>query len=261
MSDDDTEYREKSKLAAAGEDIVEGLRKKSVGDVAYGVAGVLDALGPVGWSAKAWDWYYAKLKAAAGTDPVWRAIEDRRQVDGGGSKIFLSEDLTFADYDVQRSIERRLTPEPLWYKAVRRTGQISCVHGLGEMTARYQRGRRGWADSDVGDMDHFLARVTADMLEHLADTSYGWPDNAEFPTFEDWTACLRRKAQDLRSWVDGGEHGKDVDAWYTLARDPKADPAATKVARDTMWADDKLRYDGAKAAMAWVAEHLGQMWD
>jgi hypothetical protein len=259
--EDSTEYREKSKLAEAGEDILEGLHRKNIGDVAYGVACAVDALGPVGWSEVAWHWYYAKMQTAARADPVWRAIEDRRRVDGGASKIFLSDDLTWADYEVQRGIERRLTPEPLWCKMIRRAGEASVVRGLSEVTARYQRAKRGWSNRDVCGAGEYLATITADMLDHLAAHSYGWPGDEEFPTFEDWAVCLQEKAQDLRSWGNGTGHSAEVSEWYELVRNPEADTAAIDEARATMWAEDKARYEKAKAAMAWVAEHLGQIWD
>ena len=37
------------------------------------------------------------------------------------------------------------------------------------------RGKRGWAPSDTWNLDVYLARVIGESLNHLADSTYGWP--------------------------------------------------------------------------------------
>ena len=41
----------------------------------------------------------------------------------------------------------------------------------------YHRMRYGWAPRDVWNLDHYLDRVLADTLDHLADSSHGTPAN------------------------------------------------------------------------------------
>lgn len=38
-----------------------------------------------------------------------------------------------------------------------------------------QRGRRGWADSDIWGMDGYLCEVMIPMLERLKDDKHGYP--------------------------------------------------------------------------------------
>lgn len=51
-----------------------------------------------------------------------------------------------------------------------------------------QRGRRGWADEDVWNLDHYLSGVIAGTLKHLADTSHSYP--LQYGDFDSWRTTL-----------------------------------------------------------------------
>ena len=72
-----------------------------------------------------------------------------------------------------------------------------------------------------------LCRSLGGQLLHLAATTHGWPAGEEFPTDEDWARTHRVHGQALLAY-DAGD----------------ADRAAA-----------------ARAALHWVADHLGQLWD
>ena len=59
----------------------------------------------------------------------------------------------------------------------------------------YQRASRGYADSDVWDLDAFYLNLFHDTLNHLAEHHHGYPGTEEFPTDEKWTAYLKEMAQ------------------------------------------------------------------
>lgn len=63
-----------------------------------------------------------------------------------------------------------------------------------------QRARRGWADTDVYDLDHYLADVIAGTLRRLADTDHGWPQSDEYPTYESFVNDLRKMADAFELW-------------------------------------------------------------
>ncbi|MCE5291817.1 MAG: hypothetical protein LLG14_21610 [Nocardiaceae bacterium] len=72
-----------------------------------------------------------------------------------------------------------------------------------------------------------MCRLLGEMLAQLAAVSHGWPGSEEFPTYESWTSELAAKSADL------------------LAYDP----------------DDEVSYAAAQAALHWIADHLGGLWD
>jgi len=259
-TEDPFDFLDKTKIGEALHDLIEALKKKSGVDAVRATARGIDAVGPVMWSKKAWDWYYEKMQARAKLDPAWNAIQDRRKNDHG-TITFLSDDLTLADWDTQSKIERELTPEPKWVKTVRAMDRFSASGFVGRAISGVQRAKRGWSESDVWGMDHHLARITAEMLDHLANTTHGWPGGDEFPTFEGWQEIVHEKAADLNAWVKGEDHGEETSAWYALKCDPAADPAVVEAAWDAMREHDEARYEAAKAAMVWVGEHLGGLWD
>lgn len=53
-----------------------------------------------------------------------------------------------------------------------------------------QRMRRGFADCDTWNLDTFLIKIIIRGLRHLADTTHGWPQSNEFPTYESWIDYL-----------------------------------------------------------------------
>lgn len=61
-----------------------------------------------------------------------------------------------------------------------------------------QRARRGYADTDVWDMDDWFLRVLPPMLRDLANDD-AYPGNPPFETEDKWTAWLNRMADDFES--------------------------------------------------------------
>jgi hypothetical protein len=77
------------------------------------------------------------------------------------------------------------------------------------------RGRHGWAPRDTWGLDHYLARVMAESIHHLADHSAGWP-GFEGQTYEDWTTELHKHAAVLA--VYGDDLDWELDPRPTLHR-------------------------------------------
>jgi hypothetical protein len=79
----------------------------------------------------------------------------------------------------------------------------------------FTRGYRGWADLDVWGLDHYVARVLAGSLRHLAKTCHGSPnefyDEANVGhEGHKWRAWLNDKA-DWFDWYYKDEDGASDD--------------------------------------------------
>lgn len=96
----------------------------------------------------------------------------------------------------------------------------------------WQRVFRGWDDYSTWSLDVHLSRTLGQQLVAMADIAHGHPEvNGWDYTFETWTADLRRHGGALQLYSEGW-----VDDWETTG-------------------------EPAQAALHWVAEHLGALWD
>jgi len=64
----------------------------------------------------------------------------------------------------------------------------------------FQRMYRGYSDYDVWNLDSYLSEFLAATIEHLANTTHGYPGNEEFPTPESWDAYLRIMAAEFKMY-------------------------------------------------------------
>ena len=58
----------------------------------------------------------------------------------------------------------------------------------------YQRITRGYCDADTYDLDSYYLDLFHATINHLADTTHGYPGTEEFPTPEAWDKYLRDMA-------------------------------------------------------------------
>lgn len=72
----------------------------------------------------------------------------------------------------------------------------SLLRSYDEAFGFVQRGRRGWADSDLWAFDEYLTAVLAGGVRQIAGLSFGWNDRV-WATHEEWVAELRQLADDL----------------------------------------------------------------
>jgi hypothetical protein len=98
----------------------------------------------------------------------------------------------------------------------------------------WQRLNRGWDDSATWNLDRYLTATLGAQLNHLADTTHGWP-NQTHETPEAWEAALRTNGAKL--------------AYYG-----HLDFASTP----EQW---EAAYAGAQEALTWVAANLRDLWD
>jgi hypothetical protein len=95
-------------------------------------------------------------------------------------------------------------PKPFWRFRRRVRDAVDFPrHKYYEVKYFIQRGRRGWSDADVWDLDGYLARVLGESIAHLAETTHGWPGGSEWPKFEDWQNELREVSQILIDYDKG----------------------------------------------------------
>lgn len=124
----------------------------------------------------------------------------RRESDG---KVFRSFD------ELVKDLEN--PPKRSWFYRARlafwRAWKYGWLYELKPRTnywrVRYfvQRGRRGWANCDVWNLDHYLARVIGETVHHLAKIDHGWPVSETYPTYESFVADLAKMADSFEHYT------------------------------------------------------------
>lgn len=137
----------------------------------------------------------------------------------------------------------------------------------------WQLARRGWANTDTWSLDSVLCERLGAQLKHLADVDHGWPSQL-YGEASEWEAALRANGDKLLNYVKRpgcdellhvwhelkfGDTEDDLDAHLTKlnSKDTPEQAEAWKKLHDL---EDHL-YAEAQAAMHWVADHLGHLWD
>ena len=104
-------------------------------------------------------------------------------------------------------------------------------HAWDNCKAAWQRATKGFAASDVWDLDHYLLTLLPAMLRKLADEGMSYPGIAPFETPEKWETWLREMADKLESLQeDWAETRNEYDEPYFHAleehrRVRRADPS------------------------------------
>ena len=92
----------------------------------------------------------------------------------------------------------------------------------------YQRGRRGYSDSDVWDFDNYLAKIISGGCKHLSEKANGFPMNVN--SIEEWKDILDKinigfieyiKIQDYEEEYKNmppEEYNKKMDELFLLLR-------------------------------------------
>lgn len=146
---------------------------------------------------------------------------------------FASFEALMEDYCLNRPWHQKITDRVYlpfcWYvRNPYRAGTLAVRHA-------WQRVVRGWDDRSVWCLHDHLAKTLGAQLVHMADTSWGYPGTAVYPTFESWSADLRR-------------HGEALLALHKGSFDCRPDD------EDALWRP-------AREALRWVADNLGALWD
>lgn len=154
-------------------------------------------------------WYRQARKRALG-DPVWAEIEAKRHDPAHpGTAILLSDELSMQDWETQHEIFYRLNPTPWWRHVDWWLDKHGLAHQLRSLQDFYQRGRRGFADCDVWNLDHYLDTTIAAALEQLRDTGHGYPAGM---TDAEWNVILTDIVAGLRTDPDAEEGTPEHDA-------------------------------------------------
>ncbi len=184
--------------------------------------------------SRLYEWWFARwyrrAEARAWRDPNWAGIQARRiNADDPEAIVWFDHDrgLGHRESDIQERIWQRLNPAP----AVQRLYWWSERHGpraQWRAVRRFvQRGRRGWSDTDVDSLHHWLAEVIGGSVAELRATSHAMPDGL---TEQEWDQVLASIAAGMDTWArsdgttaalgdDGGvRRGSDIDEALRLLR-------------------------------------------
>lgn len=109
-----------------------------------------------------------------------------------------------------------------------------------------QRGRRGWADSDVYDIGNYLSDIIPDMVKHQITYGCGYPVGM---TNEEWDKVRAEIASGFMAWRLAQE-GTWFDEDATSEKNQKNCVKAWKGAQKSLEKSCKL-----------LAKHFGNLWD
>jgi hypothetical protein len=140
-------------------------------------------------------------KRARAADPQFAADQDARRAKPGvvlGSEGPGGLDGFFAEMETARK------HDPWWLTATLHIHWWMQKHGpsatWANVKAFWQRGRRGWADRDVWNLDHYLSTVIRDSVNHLNETKHGWPGDPM--TYEEWGQILTEISEGMQAHLD-----------------------------------------------------------
>lgn len=118
----------------------------------------------------------------------------------------------FADMELKRRFS------PWWWNITLHIHWWMQKHGprstKNMVVAFWQRGKRGWADSDIWNFDGYLAEVIRDGINRLNETKHGWP--GEPMTYEEWGQILTEIAEGMQAHLDlldatRFDHQREID--------------------------------------------------
>lgn len=184
------------------------------------------------------DRLYDQNKARAMKNPVYADIEKRRRNEGSEFVTMFSEEaqLGVDEWDLQMSIMEQVSRHPWWEMPLRHLADRPLTRRFRAVEFAHQRLTRGWDDRATWSLDDHLCKTLGEQMLHLAETTHGWPQSEEFPTFEDFQAALRVHGTALVTYSKRWDEMLDNDV------------------------EEKVRGD-AQTALRWVADHLGTLWD
>jgi hypothetical protein len=169
-------------------------------------------------------------------NPEYARIEGLRSEAGTKVKTMFSREkgLDMDAWDTQDAIRDEVSRHPWWEDAARALTQRSFTRGLSAVRHAFQRVSRGWDDRALWSLDdHLCSTLSAQLLAH-AKTAHGWPCSEQYPTYEDWIVAVTKAGTAL------GEYHKIYES--------------------DLNEEARIR-DEASAALRWVADNLGGLWD
>lgn len=145
------------------------------------------------------DRWYEKAKTRAWQDPTWAEIEQRRHIEGSSNTKFLTDELSWEDWETQSDIWQRINPAP-WHQRLqwwlKRNGFRAKKSAL---RIRWQRSKKGYSYFDLWGFDHYHAKVMVNALGELKENLHGHPGELEF---EQWKEIIEEIRDGFRAAGD-----------------------------------------------------------
>jgi len=132
---------------------------------------------------------------------------------------------------------------------------------------RNQRADRGWSDRDTWGAGEHIAKMTAEMLQHLNDKSYcNWPDWFKNNTTGKYDG-LQQMIDDINnyleyqktSWSDGLDNNNH--GWYAINTGEKLTEKQVTVLINKYYSQDKILHEKAIKAMTYFGRNFTSFWD
>ena len=168
---------------------------------------------------------------------------------------------------------------PFWYSSFRfwHAPIQATKYWFNNLKAFLRRGRLGWAQMDVWNMDNYIGKVLPAMLRHLAANHSGVPmrlsekynDDVDKAS-EKWADELFDIAKKIEFAVtEPDEHNQYAEAFWIIIHSRKdindPMPIGTETLEDNYYQENKLIVErqrkAIKEAMTWLGEHFEELWD
>jgi len=137
-------------------------------------------------------------------DPEYAAFENRKKK----SNLFHEGDLE----EFFEHIKHFEELNPWWSAYSKWHWRVRSIPGLPkEIKWFVQRGRRGYADCDVWNLNNYLAKIIVGGAEQLRDIAHGFPAEEDM-TYEQWQRELTMIAEGFRLYLENDDFVPD-ETW------------------------------------------------
>jgi hypothetical protein len=141
-------------------------------------------------------------KRAIKHSPLYAERDAKRREGQTNTIRFLDDYFTMEMHEEEHEIEKKY--RPWWLIASLHVHWWLGRHGptttYYDIKAFWQRGKRGWSNSDAWSFDTYLAKVIRDGVQHLNDTKHGWP--GEPMTYEEWGQILTEISEGMQAHIE-----------------------------------------------------------
>src|SRR3990167_3358283 len=176
--------------------------------------------------------------------------------------------------------------EKIYYPVYRFWDKYNPKQLIREVTYAKQRIARGWSDRDTWGAGERIAKITAEMLQHLNDHAYtDWPEWFELNVQEkDGYKDLQSVIDDINnylkftetSWADGLESVEEVGRVFEkdektgniIYKSPGWTENGKKLTEKQLtdrienWhKEERVVFDKASNALQFFGRHFGSFWD
>ncbi len=168
--------------------------------------------------------------------------------------------MVFSDFILASELRESLAPEGKLIVFFRNGIELKFSILLNKLLELLDLIGRGYTDKDIWNLNESLALKTGQQLLELERVSHGWPESAEFKTFEDWSKALTTHGNALIKYGSG-----EVDNSRLLSIADKLKKAGEEEEYQEIIKriekQDHLILEDARLAYLFISNNFALLWD